>query len=129
MGTTTRGRKIEWTPEQLAEHAAIRGCYQPGQVPPTVEELIASGEVSEESIVHAGCMKLRSLAHALKAERNRLGWGQNEAGERSGMSGPVISNIETGKSVNPTLDTLYRYALAMGFTIRMTLEPVAGKGG
>lgn len=125
MPTTSSGKQVEQSAQERAEHIALRERFKSK---PTYEELIASGELTGESIPHAGNVQLRFLAHALKAERNRLGWGQNEAGERSGMSGPVISNIETGKSVNPTLDTLYRYALAMGFTIKMTLEPVAPAG-
>lgn len=123
MATAAKGMKIEWTPEQLAEHASIRERYKPGRVPPTVGELVDSGQVSAESVPHAGYMELRRLAHALKARRDELGWGQTEAGERCGLTGPMISNLESGRTINPTLETLYRYALGLGLTIRMAVEP------
>ena len=121
---TTRGTKFERTPEQAAEDESLRERLK---ARPSGDELIATGEISPESIPHGGYRELRRLALELKAERNRLGMGLTEAGERSGLSGPVISSLETGRTVNPTLNTLYRYALALGVTIRMAVEPDPGR--
>ena len=42
--------------------------------------------------------------------------------ERSGMTRAAISKLENGWNVNPTLDTLFRYATAIGAYVKLSVE-------
>jgi len=42
--------------------------------------------------------------------------------KRSGMDRAAISRLENGVYLNPTLDTLYRYAEAIGAEIAFTVR-------
>lgn len=46
-----------------------------------------------------------TLAPALRAGRNALGWSQKELSEKSGVSVPTIARTET--SNNPTMATVF----------------------
>ena len=49
----------------------------------------------------------------LKSMRLRRGWTQKELSERSEVPQPMISDIESGKVINPTIGTLIRLARAI----------------
>ncbi len=65
--------------------------------------------------------RLREAVGLLKAERQRLGLSLAEVGERSGIGKANLSRLENDPSPNPTVDTLLRYAAALGRDIRITL--------
>lgn len=50
----------------------------------------------------------------LKKERLKKGITQIELSEKSGVKQSIISNIETGDTKNPRLDTALRLAAALG---------------
>lgn len=50
----------------------------------------------------------------LKKERLKKGITQIELSEKSGVKQSIISNIETGDTKNPRIDTVYRLAAALG---------------
>lgn len=66
--------------------------------------------------------RLRDIVQVLKAERQRLGLSLAEIGERSGIGKANLSRLENDPDPNPTLDTLLRYAEALGRTISVSLS-------
>jgi len=68
--------------------------------------------------------RLRDIIQVLKAERQRLGLSLAEIGERSGIGKANVSRLENDQDPNPTMDTLLRYAEALGRAIHIALaEP------
>jgi len=59
---------------------------------------------------------------ALKKCRERRGLSLTDAANRSGMDRAAISRLENGVYVNPTVDTLYRYAQAIGVEIGFSVH-------
>ena len=60
----------------------------------------------------------------LKKHRQRQGLSLTDVANRSGMDRAAISRLENGVYLNPTVDTLYRYAQAdgadIGFSVRVS---------
>jgi DNA-binding XRE family transcriptional regulator len=107
-------RKIERTPEQPRELEEIRERFQ--QRRPGLEELLAEGDATE-SVPQGEYLDLRTMLAALKRCRENRGLSLTDAAQRSGMDRAAISRLENGVYVNPTVDTLYRYAQAIGAQI------------
>jgi hypothetical protein len=112
-------KKIAWTPAQRAEHRAIQ--EQSKHDRPSLDELYARGE-TDEPVTLFQVLALRVLLKKLKAERERLKLSLTDVSERSGLSRAMISRLENGWSLNPTLDTLYRYGLGIGQCIELGAE-------
>ena len=53
----------------------------------------------------------------LKRHREAQGLSLTDVAERSGMDRSAVSRLENGQYLNPTVDTLYRYARAIGAEI------------
>ena len=51
-----------------------------------------------------------------------------DVSERSAMTRAAISKLENGWNLNPTLDTLYRYASAIGAHLKLTVEETEPRG-
>jgi DNA-binding Xre family transcriptional regulator len=66
---------------------------------------------------------LREIARALKAERLRLGLSLADLAERTGIDRGNLSRLENDPQSNPTVETLLRYADALGCEVRIHLEP------
>ena len=58
----------------------------------------------------------------LKHHREQQGLSLTDVAERSGMDRAAISRLENGVYVNPTIDTLYRYAHAVGAEIGFSIS-------
>lgn len=58
--------------------------------------------------------QLEELVRELKAAREDLGLSLSDLTERTGMDRSALSKLETGQRLNPTVDTLARYAEAVG---------------
>ena len=117
-------RKIARTPEELANLKAARERYQRDK--PTPEQLLAEG--GHESFVRLGdLLILRQLMWAIKKERERQKLTVAKLSDMTGIDEAALSRLETGKNVNPTLDTLNRIAAALGKTITCTLTDVPRK--
>jgi transcriptional regulator with XRE-family HTH domain len=67
-------------------------------------------------------MELRELTVRLKQIRERQGLSLTDLSERSGMTRAAISKLENEWNLNPTLDTLFRYATALGAHVRLSIE-------
>ena len=63
------------------------------------------------------------IEHKIAALRKRRGLTQAALAERSGVSQPMIAQIESGKLNNLTLKTLARTARALGASLKIDLVP------
>jgi len=114
------------TPEARARHAAIRERFEHRPGPDALYEM---GEISAESRdrmkaeLEAGPPDgpLRRLVAALRAERERQGLSLAAVAERAGMDRAAVHKIEIMANRNPTVDTLERYAAALGKTVELAL--------
>jgi transcriptional regulator with XRE-family HTH domain len=59
-------------------------------------------------------VQLDSLVFDLKARRLSLGLQLKDVVKASGLSKVAVSQLENGWLMNPTLDTIFRYAMALG---------------
>lgn len=63
----------------------------------------------------------------LKAAREAAGLTQAQVAEKAGLRLETLSRLELGKVKNPTIDTLQRYAEAVGVEIKLSVVPVKPK--
>jgi DNA-binding Xre family transcriptional regulator len=107
--STNRDRRL--TPEEAAKFKAIR------------EQ--GSGELLELVERHqdraAAADRLNSLLKQLKAARDAQGLSLADLTARTGMDRSALSKLETGQRPNPTLETLARYAEAVGKRLVVSL--------
>lgn len=96
------------TPEARAEDARVRQLARV-DFPPTAAD--------EEA--------LAALA-ALRRERERLRLSLADVADRSGIDLATLPELETGRQPNPTLDTLRRYAGALGKRLTWTIQDALG---
>ena len=61
---------------------------------------------------------------ALIEARSKAGLTQQELADKTGISQPDISKLESGNA-NPSLNTLRRLADAMGMRVKVEFEPIA----
>lgn len=54
--------------------------------------------------------------------REKLGWTQTELAKRSGVKQGVLSDIESGVTKNPRIDTMAALAAAMNVPIEALLK-------
>ncbi len=69
----------------------------------------------------AASARLAELLAQLKAAREAQGLSLAELTELTGMDRSALSKLETGQRANPTVETLVRYAEAVGKTLSVTL--------
>lgn len=96
------------TDEERARHAALRKQIE--------EEL---PEIEKRAKEHLDAFKregtpLRRILSALCAERKRQGLSLADIHERTGIDRSALSRLENNEDANPTLNTLERYAAAVG---------------
>jgi transcriptional regulator with XRE-family HTH domain len=68
---------------------------------------------------------LHQLMASLKRERQRQRVTLAELAKRTGVDQAALSRLETGTNGNPTLDTLYRIALALNKEIICGLKDLS----
>jgi DNA-binding XRE family transcriptional regulator len=121
----------KWSAADRARHKAIR---QECEHCPTQEELEASGAY-EGPIKSGAYFAVRILIHELKQMRRAVGLTLATVAKCSGMDQATLSRLENGRRPNPTVDTLWRYARAVGRQLVLTHaevgveEPRNGKRG
>jgi transcriptional regulator with XRE-family HTH domain len=84
-----------------------------------------SAQVRKRLLAH----RWRNAAELLKDLgnlRHRLPRAMRETAfmKATGLDGPSICRLESGKRENPTIRTLSRYAEALGFRLVLSLEPL-----
>jgi hypothetical protein len=112
-------RKTERTPEEVAELKAERERFSRDR--PFPEDLITSGD-HDGPYRQGDILALLSALAALKQERGRQGLSLADVSERSGLDKAMLSRLENGKILNPTVATLWSYASAIGMTLRFSAE-------
>src|SRR5262245_53509464 len=65
---------------------------------------------------------IKKLIRAVKDARLAKGLTLGEVGERSSIGKANLCRLETDLDPNPTLDTLLRYAAAVGIELRVSVE-------
>ncbi len=109
MKRITRDRRL--TPEEAAKLKAIRK-----QVEDELPELV---ERHQERL--AVLEQLQALLDQLRVTREEKGLSLADLAERTGMDRSALSKLETGQRPNPTIETLVRYAAAVGKRLVVTL--------
>ncbi len=114
-------KKINWSAEDRARHKAIRERFKSK---PTIHELVASGELSGETMPLGDYLSLLEAVAALKKAREAAGLSLADVAERCGIDRAALSRIATGQHRNPTVTTLQRYARALGLRWVWSLQKV-----
>jgi DNA-binding XRE family transcriptional regulator len=68
--------------------------------------------------------QVHDLLKQLRAAREEIGMSLAELTERTGMDRSAISKLETGLRANPTVETLVRYAEAVGKRLVVSLTDI-----
>ena len=110
---------MNWSPEDRARHKAIREKFQRER--PTHEQLLASGEYFGP-IPHGVYFALRVARHDLKKAREAAGLSLADVAAKSGIDKAALSRLENGVHDNPTVETLMRYATAVGKQLTWSLQ-------
>jgi len=105
----TRNRRL--TPEEAAKYKAIRE-----QAAQELPALIARHH--ERMAVRD---QLQALLRELKAARKAKGLRLADLTDLTGMDSSALSKIENGQRPNPTMETLMRYADAVGKRLVVSL--------
>jgi transcriptional regulator with XRE-family HTH domain len=82
---------------------------------------MATGDATEV-VSHGEFLDLLTMLAKLKKHREARGLSLSDAAERSGMDRSAISRLENGQYLNPTVDTLYRYARSIGAEIGFSVR-------
>lgn len=110
MKRSTRDRRL--SPEEAAKYREVRD-----QISGDLPDLIAR---HQERV--AALEGLEDLLHQLKAVREERGMSLSDLTERTGMDRSALSKLETGQRPNPTIETLARYAEAVGKRLVLSLD-------
>jgi DNA-binding XRE family transcriptional regulator len=110
MKRVTRSRRL--TPEEGAKYNSIRQ-----QVAEELPDLITRHHERT-----ATPDQLQNLLGELKAAREAKGLSLSDLTELTGMDRSALSKLETGQRANPTVETLVRYAEAVGKRLVVTLS-------
>ena len=113
---------VQWTAEDRDRQRALRERFRDWR--PSPEELIASGEGACFDL-HGEYRALRPFIDEIKQAREAAGLMLAEVSRRCGIDQPALSRLENGRSKNPTLDTLWRYAAAVGRRLVLTTEAIS----
>ena len=109
MKRITRDRHL--TPEEAAKYKAIRE-----QIAAELPDLITRHHQRMATID-----QLQVLLVQLKAAREAKGLSLADLTEITGMDRSALSKLETGQRANPTVETLVRYAEAVGKRLVVSL--------
>lgn len=104
-------RQQRLTAEEAAKYQAIRE-----QVDQEMPELLAR---HHERI--AALDKVEDVLKQLRAAREQKGLSLVDVSERTGMDHADLLKLETEERPNPTLETLVRYADAVGMRLELAL--------
>jgi DNA-binding XRE family transcriptional regulator len=86
---------------------------------PPLEELFTPEELADASPFYH---TLRAFVADVRAVRQEKGLTLAEIASRTGLAVETLSRLETGTIVNPTWQTLGKYAAAVGCHVRLSAE-------
>jgi ribosome-binding protein aMBF1 (putative translation factor) len=117
-------RRPNLSPEQEAEVEAIRAKRR---TPEARAEQAREREILDREYRETGTIKttgdgttmgdlvtFRRFVMSLRRERERLGLSLADVAERAKIDKGALSRLENGQQLNPTVNTLARYASALG---------------
>jgi DNA-binding XRE family transcriptional regulator len=113
------------TAEQRAAIEAIRERSRKER--PGPDELIDRGEL-DELVPQAQYLEVRALGVRFRRIREEMGLSLTDLSERSGLTRAAISRLENGWNLNPTIETLFRYAEALGVNLRISVDDPTDSG-
>ena len=105
----TRDRRL--TPEEAAKYRKVRE-----EVAAELPELVARHHKRTEALE-----MIESLLPQLKDAREQRGLSLADVTALTGMDRSALSKLESGQRTNPTIETLVRYAEAVGKRLVVTL--------
>ena len=111
--TTPRTRRIQLSPAQIKAYNKLAKRIDAEEQ----EEIKALGRAFFK------CHDIaRQTVQALKAKRIEIGMNLTELANRSGIAKSNLSRLENNERFSPTLETLHRYAQALGLHMRVELN-------
>lgn len=115
--------------EERARQEAVREKLQKER--PSLRQLVESGD-ADPPIPLGVYIQLRLALLELKKAREAAGLSLADVAERSGIDKAALSRLENGVHDNPTVETLMRYAAALGKRLTWSLqdlptEPARGR--
>jgi DNA-binding XRE family transcriptional regulator len=115
MKRISRNRPL--TPEEAAKYKAVRE-----HIADELPELIARHHERMATLD-----RMQELLAQLKAAREAKGLSLADLTEITGMDRSALSKLETGQRANPTVETLVRYAEAVGKRLVVSLADANGE--
>jgi ribosome-binding protein aMBF1 (putative translation factor) len=112
-------KKTEWTAEDRERRRKVRELFRDK---PTIDQLVAIGELSGNTVPMSLYLEIQQLLHELKKARETEGLSLADIAGRTGMDKAVLSKMENGQHGIPTLPTLARYAQAVGLRLALCLS-------
>lgn len=103
-------KKWDWTAEDRRRHKAIRKTFEDR---PSIDDLIARGELSGRPIRLGAYLNLRLLVRSLRQMREKARISLAELSKRSSMDKAMLSRLENGRVANPGIETISRYVNAL----------------
>ena len=113
MKRMTREQRL--TSEEVGKYTAIREQVSE-ELPDLVARHVERGKAIDQ---------LQAVLSALKTAREAKGLSLAQMMELTGMDSSSLSKLETGQRANPTVETLVRYAEAVGKRLVVTLADAA----
>lgn len=117
-------RRIERTASEKVRILALRSRFQSER--PAPQQLIASGEYSEPMPI-GQYVEIQRALQELKRQREQSKLSLADVSKRSGIDRAAISRLENGLQPNPKLDTLCRYAAAIGKQIVWSFREIKSR--
>ena len=87
------------------------------------EDLSPTGD-GEEVVTNGMAMELMALIGGLKARRLEMGLTISDVSRRAGLTVVTISRLENHHARNPSLDTVFRYAMALDLLVTLGTEEI-----
>lgn len=113
MANSTRRTHPALTPQRIAEL---------GDLAKKIDKEEAEEIKSEARAILLRHETVKTLIRAVKEARLAKGLSLSEVGERSCIGKANLCRLETDLDPNPTLDTLLRYADAVGVEVHVNIQ-------
>jgi DNA-binding XRE family transcriptional regulator len=107
----------------MAETRSLPGGAAAPLTPPTKDDLSPDGE-GQEVLTQGMTMALAALVIGLKSRREQRGLTLADVSRRSGLTIQTLSRLENHDNRNPTLDSVFRYAMAMDCLVTLGTEEI-----
>ncbi|MFI5460421.1 MAG: helix-turn-helix domain-containing protein [Isosphaerales bacterium] len=109
-------RAKQRTPEARAEEARLRESFD------REYREIGTLATAGDGTTMGDLVEFRAFIMSLRRERERQGLSLNDVAERAKIDKGALSRLENGQQLNPTINTLARYARALGTCLTCSLR-------